>query len=136
MLPLIGHEALRERLGGQVARGALPASLLLHGAPGIGKQKLALWLGQRLLCVAPNSPCGVCEHCRYVLRGVHPDLRWYFPRPRSKDSSDISLEEVANDAAEAIEEREKASGLYARADGSSGCAPRRGNRARPSRPAS
>ncbi|MFI5232243.1 MAG: hypothetical protein ACHQSE_06995, partial [Gemmatimonadales bacterium] len=48
----------------------------------------------------------------------HPDLRWYFPRPRLKDSSDVALEEVARDYAEAVAERSAAHGLYARADGS------------------
>jgi DNA polymerase-3 subunit delta' len=119
-LPLVGHDSLRERLDGQVARGALPASLLFQGAPGIGKQRLALWLGQRLLCEMPNAPCGTCQHCTYALTGVHPDLRWYFPRPRLKDSSDVALEEVARDYAEAISERSEAHGLYARADGSQG----------------
>ena len=119
-LPLIGHDALRMRLDGQVARGALPASLLLTGAPGIGKQRLALWLGQRLLCESEGAPCGVCQHCNYALQGAHPDLRWYFPRPRIKDSSDIALEDVARDYAEAIAERSAAHGLYARGDGSQG----------------
>ena len=119
-LPLIGHDALRERLDGQVARGALPASLLLTGAPGIGKQRLALWLGQRLLCEAADAPCGRCQHCSYALQGAHPDLRWYFPRPRLKDSTDVALEEVARDYAEAIAERSAAHGLYARPDGSQG----------------
>ncbi len=119
-LPLIGHESLRERLGEQAARGALPASLLLQGPPGIGKQRLALWLGQALLCEAAQRPCGVCQHCTYALQGVHPDLRWYFPRPRLKDSSDVALEDVARDYAEAVSDRAAAHGLYARADGSQG----------------
>jgi DNA polymerase-3 subunit delta' len=119
-LPLIGHESLRARLDDQVARHALPASLLLHGAPGIGKQRLALWLGQRLLCTSERPPCGECQHCRYALEGVHPDLRWYFPRPRLKDSTDVALDEVASEYAEAIAERAEAHGLYARADGSQG----------------
>jgi DNA polymerase-3 subunit delta' len=119
-LPLIGHDSLRDRLGEQLSRGALPASLLLQGAPGIGKQRLALWLGQRLLCESSDAPCGVCQHCAYALQGVHPDLRWYFPRPHLKGSSDVALEEVARDYAEAIAERAAAHGLYARADGSQG----------------
>jgi molybdenum cofactor biosynthesis protein MoaC len=119
-LPLIGHDALRERLGEQIGRGALPASLLLQGPPGIGKQRLALWLGQRLLCEAEQAPCGVCQHCTYALQGAHPDLRWYFPRPRLKDSTDIALEEVARDYAEAIADRAESHGLYARPDGSQG----------------
>jgi DNA polymerase III delta prime subunit len=119
-LPLVGHDALRDRLGDQASRGTLPASLLLQGAPGIGKQRLALWLGQRLLCESDAPPCGVCQHCAYALQGVHPDLRWYFPRPRLKDSSDVALDEVARDYAEAIADRAAAHGLFARADGSHG----------------
>jgi len=119
LLPLIGHDALRARLDEQVALGTLPAGLLLHGPAGVGKQRLALWLGQRMLCTEPASPCGACQHCRYVLAGVHPDLRWYFPRTRLKDT-DPALEEVAQDAAEGIAERVAAHGLYARTDGSAG----------------
>ncbi|HEX7545155.1 MAG TPA: hypothetical protein VF368_00405 [Gemmatimonadaceae bacterium] len=119
-LPLIGHDALRERLDGQASRGALPASLLLQGPPGVGKQRLALWLGQRLLCESAGAPCGACQHCSYALRGVHPDLHWFFPRPRLKDSSDIPVEEVARDYDEAIAERAAAHGLYAHGDGSQG----------------
>jgi DNA polymerase-3 subunit delta' len=119
-LPLIGHEALRDRLGEQIAAGTLPASLLLQGAPGIGKQRLALWMGQRLLCEADAAPCGVCRHCTYALQGAHPDLRWYFPRPRLKESADVALDDVARDYAEAIAERTGAHGLYARPDGSQG----------------
>ena len=120
LLPLIGHQSLRERLSEQLARGALPASLLFQGPPGIGKQRLALWLAQRLLCSGTAPPCGECQHCRYVLQGAHPDLQWFFPLPRIKASTDIALEDVRNEYAEAIKERVVAHGLYARADGSQG----------------
>lgn len=117
LLPLFGHHALRDRLDEQVARGALPASLLLQGPPGVGKQRLALWLGQRLLCTGTTPPCGECQHCKYVQAGAHPDLRWYFPLPRLKDSADIALDEVEELYRGAIAERLESHGLYARADG-------------------
>jgi DNA polymerase-3 subunit delta' len=79
---------------------------------GIGKQRLALWLGQRLLCTgAEPRPCGSCQHCRYALAGTHPDIHWYFPRPRLKDT-DPSPEDVEDDFREAIGDRTK-SGVYA-----------------------
>lgn len=118
LLPLIGHHALRDRLDGQIARGALPASILLQGPPGVGKQRLALWLGQRLLCTGDTPPCGECQHCRYVRMGAHPDLRWYFPLPRLKDSGEPSLEDVEELYQAAMTERFEAQGLYAHADGS------------------
>lgn len=117
--PLIGHDAVRARLEAQIQRGTLPASLLLTGPVGIGKQRLALWLAQRLLCDAASAPCGACQACRFALDGTHPDLLWVFPRPNLKDP-DASPAEVAADLAEAIAERVAAGGVYARPDGSSG----------------
>jgi DNA polymerase-3 subunit delta' len=111
LLPIHGHAALRARFDDAIRRDALPASLLLHGPLGIGKQRLALWLGQRLLCTgAEPRPCGACQHCRYALAGTHPDIHWYFPRPRLKDG-EASPAKIADDFREAIGERVK-SGAY------------------------
>src|SRR5260221_8001167 len=94
LVPLYGHAALQTQVRDAFARGALPASLLFHGPRGIGKQRLALWLGQLLLCEnAERAPCGECKQCRFTARLTHPDLHWYFPRPRPKDS-DPNAEDV------------------------------------------
>lgn len=121
LLPLIGHGALCARFEDQIVRGTLPSSILLQGPPGIGKQRLALWLGQRLVCsgLGPVRPCGECQHCRYAVDGAHPDLRWYFPMPRLKNP-DAGLDAVSQECQEAVRERMTANGLYSRPDGSSG----------------
>ncbi|HWP02110.1 MAG TPA: hypothetical protein VNL96_01495 [Gemmatimonadaceae bacterium] len=111
IVPLYGHEPLRQRLAATVQAGRLPQSILFHGPPGVGKQRLALWLAQLLLCDAASPPCGSCRHCRYVAELVHPDLHWVFPRPRLKDS-DPDPEDVALDLAAARRDRAAASGLY------------------------
>ena len=101
-------------------RGSLPASLLLHGPRGVGKQRLALWLGEVLLCSDPAvKPCGLCVQCRFTLTLTHPDLHWYFPRPRAKDG-DPTPDEVREDYAEAIAERVQQRGLYLPSSGSDG----------------
>jgi DNA polymerase III subunit delta' len=125
IIDLYGHEQLRERLAESVAAGTLPASLLLQGPRGVGKQRLALWLAQRLLCAESGSDagtlggCGTCKACRYVAELSHPDLHWIFPRPRLKDS-DPDLEQVRDDYAEATAERVAANGLYPAASGTEG----------------
>ena len=116
LIPLYGHEDLRRRLREAADRGALPASILLHGPQGVGKQRLALWLGQMLLCPEPARPCGRCQTCRYAAELTHPDLHWIFPRPRPRDG-DPTAEEVATDYAAAIAERVDAGGLYAAPSG-------------------
>ena len=120
LVPLYGHERLRERLTEAYARGALPASMLLQGPRGVGKQRLALWLGQLLLCEGEGTqPCGKCSQCRFSGDLTHPDLRWIFPRPRLKDG-DPSVDDVREDYAEAIAERVASGGLYAPPSGSDG----------------
>jgi DNA polymerase-3 subunit delta' len=111
LLPLHGHTTLRARFDAAIRRDALPGSLLLHGPRGVGKQRLALWLGQRLVCDGPEPrPCGECQQCRYALAGTHPDLHWFFPRPRLKDG-DASPEEIERDLREAALDRLK-TGAY------------------------
>lgn len=119
LIDLYGHEELREKLKRSADSGSLPASLLLHGPQGIGKQRLALWLGQLLLCERANKPCGECRSCHYARDLTHPDLHWYFPRPRLKDS-DPELEDVKDDYRDAIKERLENGGLYAPPSGSEG----------------
>jgi DNA polymerase-3 subunit delta' len=107
LLPLVGHAALRERLLAARQRGALPSSLLLTGPRGVGKQRLALWLGQALLCATPGPggvPCDACQACRFALAGTHPDLHWLYPRPRLKDG-DASAADVQADLGDATAER-------------------------------
>ncbi len=123
LVPLYGHAALRARLLATHARGALPASILLHGLPGVGKQRLALWLGQSLLCQGEpagrrdGGPCGVCQPCRYAEQFAHPDLAWFFPRPRL---SDADTDDVRTDFGEARADRARAHGLYAPSPGTDG----------------
>ncbi|MBC7672955.1 MAG: hypothetical protein H7247_11095, partial [Polaromonas sp.] len=112
LLPIHGHHTLRARFDDAIRRDVLPGSLLLHGPAGVGKQRLALWLGQRLLCTGEvPRPCGACQHCRYALAGGHPDIHWFFPRPRLKDA-DAAASKIFDDFREAIGERVK-TGVYA-----------------------
>ena len=90
--PVVGHEEARRALAAAHASGRLPAALLLHGARGIGKQRMALWLAQLLVCTRPaDEPCGACPPCRMAASLEHPDLHWYFPLPRPKGATGDKL---------------------------------------------
>lgn len=103
--PLYGHEAVRRRLGASLAARRLPQSLLLEGPRGVGKQRLALWLAQGLLCEAreenatTEEGCGTCASCRQVLNLAHPDLHWIVPLELVKKGGDADRQvEVVQEA--------------------------------------
>jgi DNA polymerase-3 subunit delta' len=120
VLPLYGHSTLRDRLRAAVAQGTLPSSLLFQGPRGIGKQQLALWVARVLLCEnADRAPCGDCRACRMAGKLQHPDLHWFFPRPRPKDSA-LDADAAREDMAEAIVERMNNGGIYEAPGGDEG----------------
>jgi DNA polymerase III subunit delta' len=98
--PVEGHEDVRRSLAAALDAGHLPNSLLLHGPAGIGKQRVALWLAQLLLCTGRRTaePCGDCQPCRLAGRLEHPDLHWYFPLPRPKASGPDRLGDALEEA--------------------------------------
>src|SRR3989442_6937327 len=104
--PLYGHEGTRNRLAGALASGRLPQGLLFEGPRGVGKQRLAVWLAEALLCARTRGPgqqegCGDCRPCRLVLALSHPDLHWFVP---------VELERRGADADKQVELAEEALG--------------------------
>ncbi len=117
--PVFGHADLRERLATAMAAGTLPPALLLVGAPGIGKQRLGLWIAQGLVCdQGPGEPCGACKGCRMCLGLAHPDVHWFFPIPRPKGDESRQLEEAEESLTAAIAARREQP-AYQRPDGMS-----------------
>lgn len=106
---LINHESTRASLAAALTRNQLPGSLLIHGPVGIGKQRLALWLAQRIVCDKPGQiePCAACPACKAVLRLQHPDVHWFFPMPRPKSSggADRMADALEEARAEALEQK-------------------------------
>jgi DNA polymerase III subunit delta' len=116
--PLIGHLGARRKLAKAARTGKLPQVLLLTGATGVGKQRLALWLAQLVLCERPSEePCGDCRSCRLVGAISHSDVHWFVPiaRPKASDP-DKQVEEAAQSLAQVLEERRNQP-LYPQADG-------------------
>jgi DNA polymerase-3 subunit delta' len=106
-------------LASAATTGHLPASLLFHGPRGIGKQRLALWLARILLCENQDrAPCERCQSCRFSRDVTHPDLHWFFPRPRLEGDADLA--DVRADYADAIADRVKEGGLYTPPGGNEG----------------
>ncbi len=81
------QQPLWQHLLGAHRAGRLPHALLLTGAEGLGKGRLAAAFGQALLCEALSDdgrPCGVCRGCHLFRVGNHPDYRRIEPEAPGK----------------------------------------------------
>ena len=98
--PVVGHQAVLKAIARAHIADSLPASILLHGPKGVGKQRIALWMAQLLVCEEPTAegPCQTCRSCRMALGVEHPDLHWYFPLPHPKGASGDRLVSALEDA--------------------------------------
>ncbi len=116
--PLIGHADARRRLAEGRRTGNLPQVVLMTGPRGVGKQRLALWLGQLLLCEQPAAePCGACRGCHMVLNLAHPDLHWFVPIARPKAGEPAKQIEEASETLAAVMAERRKQALYAQPDG-------------------
>ena len=112
-----GHDELRSRLATSMHARRLPTALLLTGAPGVGKQRLALWIAAGLLCEqGPGEPCGKCHSCHLAGNLSHPDIHWFFPITRPKGEEDKQAEEAGELLGQAVAARREQP-LYPRPDG-------------------
>jgi DNA polymerase-3 subunit delta' len=92
--------------------------LLFVGPVGIGRQRLALWLAQLLVCEHPaDEPCGTCGPCRKVLVLSHPDVHWLIPMPRPKAAEPAKQVEEAEETLAGILAERRGTPLYGALDG-------------------
>jgi DNA polymerase-3 subunit delta' len=72
---LIGQDQAVSALRRAVQGGHVPHAYLFEGPAGVGKRAAALGFAMALTCPdAPGAGCGVCETCRRIEGGVHPDV--------------------------------------------------------------
>jgi DNA polymerase-3 subunit delta' len=118
LAPIAGHTEARARLARALRADRLPQVLLVTGPGGAGKQRLALWLAQLMVCQRRAlEPCGECRPCRLVQGLSYADLHWFVPIPRpTAGDPDKQVEEAAELIAGVMEER-RASGLWSPPDG-------------------
>lgn len=85
-LPYPWHESLWDNFNESIEQGRLAHALMLNGPQGIGKERLAMAMAQRLLCTAEMSKyaCGSCKSCQLMMAGNHPDLSILEPEDEGK----------------------------------------------------
>lgn len=128
--PLVGHEAARRQFAEAIQGNRLPQTILITGPQGVGKQRLGLWLAQRMLCstgrrsdgatAATVEPCGECRECRLVLGLAHPDVHWLVPVPRPKAGEPDKQVDEVDEAIGAVLAERRTKPLYGPPDGLAG----------------
>jgi DNA polymerase III subunit delta' len=74
---VVGHDEAVAVLKEVVASERVPHAWLFTGPPGIGKLHTARVFAAALNCPAGGD--GICDSCRRILRGVHPDVHLIVP---------------------------------------------------------
>jgi DNA polymerase-3 subunit delta' len=75
---VLGHQAVKERLGRMAFSGRLGSAYLFLGPAGVGRVRTALAWAQTLNCLQPQAgypyACGTCRPCRAIAKRQFPDL--------------------------------------------------------------
>ncbi|MFA6428382.1 MAG: DNA polymerase III subunit delta' [Candidatus Buchananbacteria bacterium] len=78
---IIGHHNLVNFLQSSICQNKYSQAYLFVGPAGSGKQAIAEKFLNSLYCFDQNPqaekiPCGVCQHCQQLAKGLHPDVFW------------------------------------------------------------
>ncbi|WP_297854412.1 DNA polymerase III subunit gamma/tau [Meiothermus sp.] len=71
---MVGQEHVKDVLLNALRSGRLAQAYLFSGPRGVGKTSSARLIAQAVNCSQEPKPCGVCEGCRLVREGRHPDV--------------------------------------------------------------
>jgi len=84
------QDRIRAKLERDLRQGRLAPSLIFYGLSGLGKERMAFHLAQSILCrEAKAAACGECLSCRKVVKLLHPDVQWLFPRPGTSEDEEM-----------------------------------------------
>jgi DNA polymerase III subunit gamma/tau len=73
---VVGQEHVKDVLRPALERGRIGHAYLFSGPRGVGKTTTARLIAMTVNCddATAVKPCGVCESCRMVISGRHPDV--------------------------------------------------------------
>lgn len=89
---IIGHQNIIKQLHNAVISERVAGAYLFAGVQGVGKETVANFFANLILCEVNDkeqAPCGVCRACRKLKNGNHPDL--HIIRP---DGSQIKIDQI------------------------------------------
>jgi DNA polymerase III subunit delta' len=104
--PIIGHTHHVDRLRRIVRYRQYPFSILMTGAPRVGRKALATQFAAAAICPAGHEQiaCGECQTCSRIAAGTHPDVEFWSVERQERESGSsksaaLSIETVRRIAA-------------------------------------
>ncbi|MFW0862416.1 MAG: ATP-binding protein [Candidatus Komeilibacteria bacterium] len=94
---IIGHDNIISYLSVSLKAHKFAHAYLLAGPKSLGKKTVANKFIQTLLCEQyiengeESIPCGNCQSCKHLIKGMHPD---YYRLELQEDKKNISIEQV------------------------------------------
>jgi DNA polymerase III subunit delta' len=92
--PLPWQAQVVQRLKSAWRQKRWPHALLIYGAEGLGKRRLAEWVAQAVLCdksAEELAVCGDCASCKLYVARTHPDLMLLSPE---EDKQQIAIDQI------------------------------------------
>ena len=92
-----GQEHITAALDRALLDGRLAHAYLLTGPVGVGKATLAMEMAQAVNCVEQERPCGDCQQCQRIQRGIHADVQLVAPVEDERTGrlrTEISIDQV------------------------------------------
>ena len=102
---VLGHDRQVEVLRRNIATGQIPPTYLFHGDEGIGKRLVAHEFAKAVNCTGEAGPadsCGVCQNCRNIESGCHPNISML--RLEVNEKTDKMRQEIVIDQVRAAQD--------------------------------
>ncbi len=99
MKKIYGNSELLSTLSSMVRSGRTAHAVMLYGEKGSGRKLIAQYYTQLLLCEnGGTEPCGICNACRNVQQGFHPDVTYAETSGKLGGYSVTTAREICSDA--------------------------------------
>ncbi|MEG0898204.1 MAG: hypothetical protein RSD67_06390 [Oscillospiraceae bacterium] len=68
------NQVAKRTLDAICGSGRFPHALMIEGEKGVYSDAFGIYAAMKALCSAENKPCMLCNHCKKVLKEIHPDV--------------------------------------------------------------
>lgn len=72
-----GNQAAKDLLSSFCEEGRFPHAFIIEGDDGVGRATFARLLFAAMVCQNGSGACRICNVCRRITEGIHPDLVQY-----------------------------------------------------------